>query len=103
MLRTNDMPGCCTMKVLSGFGNTHTTLTNRDRVTTRQELVAELRQIETTLRESGNATILATINSEQTLAAEALVEAGYAHSKWHKKGRHPETQVRLYYRRLIRE
>ena len=99
-LRVRDFPVCCTMKVITGFGGTQVAgMHTRDVVHTEAEMLEDLERI---IREQrGRMAILtATTNDEQTDANNALREAGFAHSRWAEKESHPETRVRLWYKRL---
>jgi hypothetical protein len=101
MLDVREVPNCCTMKILTGFGGSaHGGLHSRDREYTRPDLVAELIEKCDELRERGMAIVMATTSSDQEIAIASLREAGFAHSKWASKTTHRETQIRVWYKRL---
>lgn len=100
-LMVRDFPVCCTMKILTGFGGTRVAGRHTHGVNmSRAEMDADLGRIITEQRDRGMAVLSATTNDEQTDANAALRAAGFAHSRWASKGNHPETRVRLWYKRL---
>lgn len=104
MLDVFDMPNCCTMKVLSGFGQSaHGGLHSRNRQTTEDGIVRDIEEQITLRRQQGMAMLLATTTDEQENANRALRRCGFAHSRFAEKTRHPRTRVRLWYLRLNKD
>ena len=102
MLELVEFPNCCTMKVIVGFGGTEIAGRRlRDNDTTEEDLLQEVNGLVDLARRRGNAIVLATINNEQEQARRVLAQAGFGgRSRWANKDTHPETTVRLYYKRL---
>ena len=95
------MPNCCTMRVLTGFGQSaHGGLHSRDAEYTQPELVIEIREKCEEERLRGMAVLTATTSDDQEVAIASLREAGFAHSRWAEKTNHPDTRVRIWYKRL---
>ncbi len=101
MLDLHPFPVCCTMQVITGFGGTEVAGAHtRGREATVDQLVTDLEQCCHTALDRGMAIVTATTNDQQTNANSALRQAGFAHSRWAAKTQHPETTVRIWYKRL---
>lgn len=99
-LQSRSFPGCCTMKVLAGFGETYTADYDLRGTKSEEEIRAFLQREVRGPSKFGIA-VVAT-NSEQKLANKILEEEGWSCSPWAKKTQHTETQVKLWYK-LINE
>lgn len=94
-----DFPGCCTINILKGFGQTNTAECGRKfktAFTIEQWLRAEIRDA----REEGLAMLVATTNDQQKEGNKALRACGFRRTKWAKKDNHPETKVALWFKPL---
>lgn len=107
-----DFEGCCTAKIVTGFGQTKTA-EYEYRPTDNPyhevgelpvgEIEGQLRYLERIHRANGDAVLTAITNNEQVNANKALSNRGWKFSGWMKKTQHPETQVCLWYKPLMEE
>lgn len=105
MATLHPFPGCCTMRVVVGLGETDTAgRAARDAMgdTSVAGLERDLAEMERQARGQGAGIIVAAINNQQANAVQALRNQQWAHSRWASKTYHPETQIRLYYKRINR-
>lgn len=101
----HNVPGCCTALMMVGLGPTDTAgirarTANAQNDNTVDGLVVGINQHIENARHNGFAILMATTTNQQLAGIEALRRCGFAHSKWAEKTRHPETRVRLWYKRL---
>jgi RNase P/RNase MRP subunit POP5 len=97
------------MKMIVGLGSSRTADANARAgtldaqghdTTTEAGLTRAINELVERARREGNAIVMASTNSQQELAVQVLRASGFARSRWAEKSRHPETRVRLWYKRL---
>lgn len=97
-----DMPACCTVKVIAGFGNSHTadvfTATLKDLSFT--DLREYLRRQVVHQRKLGRAALIATTNNEQKIANKALRSVGFKSTRYISKRQHSDTRVKVWIKYL---
>jgi len=87
-----NFPGCCNAEIIFNFGGTE--VTENDKATISKDSIKAYIERQYT---SGRC-LVATTNTDQKEANEALKELGFKHSKWMRKNLHPETKIRLWWR-----
>lgn len=98
-----DFPGCCTAKILTGFGQTATAEGRYRPIVpiTKQVISDWLHNQLTLLTRYGNiALVFATTNSDQVAAAEALTEIGFIKTNEVEKNQHADKKLIGWYMEL---
>jgi len=95
--------GCCTAKIIQGFGGTILADHGWGHTYTVEELTRLLLDECENLELCGNGIAVATTNSDQPIANAALEQAGFQYSRWCRKTQHQETKVRLWFKPLLEE
>jgi hypothetical protein len=101
-MHTLEFPGCCTAKVLTGFGETNTAefeyrpSLRQDRDDIELQLVLHCAE----LKEIGMGIATAMTNSDQVEANAALEAHGWESSKWCTKGQHSDRKLKLWFKCL---
>lgn len=101
-------PQCCTANVLIGMGRTHTAGYDAMRAsvsngTTDMDMTKQFIQQMNSAKRQGLATLVVTLNSDQTQAnrvLESMRKLGWRSSNWMTKRNHKETQLRIWYFRV---
>lgn len=96
-MEIRNFPGCCTMKVAVGLGDTRTAEYNAYGSTDADDVEEELLELVEGYKEAGMAVLTVTTNNQQKVANKVLKRMGFSHSKWCSKTQHPETRVRLWW------
>lgn len=100
MFALGDYYGCCTINIITGFGQTLTAEYGLDAEFTLDQLREEIRVKCRAAKIVGKAIVTAATNNEQVIANEALELEGFSSSPWCSKTQHPETQVKLWFKPL---
>jgi hypothetical protein len=97
-MRVFGFPGCCTAKILTGFGQTETA-EYAFRPENPEPSVEELKkEFGSRLNAyTGGAMFVVITNDEQVNANKALQECGFHSSYWMSKNNHPDTKVKLWW------
>ena len=101
-------PQCCTANILIGMGNSPTTgfdavQASRNNGTTDADMAKQFIQKMDNAKRHGLATLVVTLNSDQTQAnrvLESMRKLGWRSSNWMTKRNHKETQLRIWYFRV---
>ena len=98
-----DYPGCCTAKVITGFGGTSTAEYGYRPIgtLTQTEVEEALKSRCKQYKERGHAIITATTNDDQVVANKALEAQGWESSKWCTKGAHGNKKLKLWFKCLM--
>ena len=104
MIKASYFKNCCTAIILYDFGDTRTNnawVCRSGGVGTPRKEKYEVikRQIENKIEVAGHLMITAVTNNQQKAANKALKDCGFEHSTWMSKRQHPETRIRLWWRR----
>lgn len=90
---SSEFPGCCTARVISGFGHCHTSIQGAE-FTNAENLKKHLLH----LRRNGYAVATAITTNTQTDGVKTLTEfGGWQSSEWMSKTQHPETKIKLWW------
>ena len=100
MLLTAPITGCCTGRIIYGFGHSYVASNGPIRGFPVEDIKKELAELEGVYSRMGMAVVVITLNSDQTTEDKVLRDAGYSHSRWISKKQHPETKLRVYYKPL---
>jgi hypothetical protein len=100
MLLTKPYPGCCTARIISGFGGTMTAEINRLATPSYDLLHKEISYQQRYLKGAGFAVVSATLNSDQKVADKVLRDLGWKYSRWITKRNHSDKKLRIYYKDL---
>ena len=96
-LKVRDFYNCCNAKIIAEFGGTNTQEYGDENDNLS---VHDLRiLIRDVIRNHGHQMLVAITNNKQVRANKALRLCGFEHSPWMGKLWHPETEMRLWYRR----
>lgn len=93
-LHINDVPNCCTAKLIYGFGGSGTV--NHDRMEPKETTAKQLKDLMEQATRDGNGILTAYVTTRQTQAIEILESMGWTLSSESEKGRHTETKLRCY-------
>ena len=95
--------GCCTAKVVTGFGQTDTADYNyRPGIRlTQGDIENELQKMCEEKKLLGYGILTAITNDDQTTANKALLAQGWEHSKWASKSQHRDKKIRLWFKCLM--
>lgn len=88
-------PNCCTAKCIYSFGESRTSGTGSFSVSEAM-MKQEFQRL---VLAYGYQLLTAITNSEQPTVCKILKELGFEHSTWMGKRTHPETKLRLWWRR----
>lgn len=96
-MEIRQMPGCCSAKLIVGFGGTVITSVGSARQPNKGWLKHQLKQEIGYIKRDGNGLAVAYTNNQQTVANEVLQEMGFFNSGKVSKRKHPETQVIMWW------
>jgi hypothetical protein len=94
-----EFPHCCTAKLIVDFGESDVA-EGGDREVTYGEVRNYVQGQVQSFYNRQLAMIVATTNSQQTVANKVLEDLGFKHTKWMSKRQHPETRVRLWWKEI---
>jgi hypothetical protein len=97
-MNVEEFTGCCTAKILTGFGQTQTADWDfkPDGVLSVEVIKARLGKVLNEIMVyDGVATVIT--NDQQANANQALEECGFLSSDWMSKKQHPETRIKLWW------
>jgi len=96
---SNSMPYCCTAKILAGFDETNVAGVGSAITPRKQTLKDSVIDKENYWRSLGEAILVATLNSDQKVAAKVLEELGWKSSGFGHSGKH-DTKVSVWFKVL---
>ena len=99
-METKRFPGCCTVRVVVGFGNTMIAEYGWNVDNTVEEIKEYLVSEAHFQKRNGKAMLTATTNNQQKTANKALRAVGFKRTKWMSKPQHPHTKVALWWKVL---
>jgi hypothetical protein len=88
-------PNCCTAYCIYSFGESFVSGTGAFQVS-YESMKAEM---EYKIRNYGTRLLTAITNDDQSTIVRVLRDLGFEHSTWMSKRQHPETKIRLWWRR----
>lgn len=95
-LRVDQVPNCCTAKVINAFGGSGTAMYGRDASITKVKLAKELKEKMESVARDGNGIAVIFLTSEQKDAIEVVQSLGWKLVSTSKKKRHSETVLHLF-------
>jgi len=94
-MKIDEFPMCCNAYILTDFGGTRITAGEKMERTTEQFIT----DLGTWIQHYGHKCLTAFTNNEQTNVNAALEACGFECSDWMEKRQHPETKIRLWWRK----